>query len=200
MTRLESFYFLRHGETDANRQGLMCGGEWDIDLNEAGREQCRSAIDAVMAIPDLAGVYVSPLRRAVETAAIATSGTGLKPVVVDELREWCVGEWEGKPWAETANVLEWNHDPPGGETRLEFEKRIGRGRDIVMSKPANRLIVSHGAVWTGLSRLLKFQAPHAKNGMLMLVQKNANGSWTAGQAPAGLARPGIPVALSQPWT
>ncbi|MEC7275963.1 MAG: histidine phosphatase family protein [Bdellovibrionota bacterium] len=28
------FYFVRHGQTEANAKGLICGGEWDIPLNK----------------------------------------------------------------------------------------------------------------------------------------------------------------------
>ncbi|MFM8374363.1 MAG: histidine phosphatase family protein, partial [Bacteroidota bacterium] len=35
-------YFIRHGETDFNRQGIIQGRGVDSDLNETGRQQARA--------------------------------------------------------------------------------------------------------------------------------------------------------------
>src|SRR5262249_20574924 len=43
----------------------------------------------------VATAYVSPFRRARETAELALAGTGVPLVALDDLRELSLGEWEG---------------------------------------------------------------------------------------------------------
>ena len=61
------FVFMRHGETDYNRQQRF-QGQVDVPLNAAGREQARRLAQRLA--DDPADVLVSSdLRRALETAA-----------------------------------------------------------------------------------------------------------------------------------
>ena len=45
---MHMFYFLRHGETESNRQKTIAGS-LDVELNETGRAQARAAIERVRA-------------------------------------------------------------------------------------------------------------------------------------------------------
>jgi broad specificity phosphatase PhoE len=83
----------RHGETDWNREGRF-QGHADPPLNETGRAQA-AELAAELEGVELAAVYSSPLRRAVETAAVVAAEHGLEPVAVDALREVDVGSWQG---------------------------------------------------------------------------------------------------------
>src|SRR4051812_50085136 len=49
---------------------------------------------------DLAAVYSSPLRRALQTAEAVAAPRGLEPVPVEALREVDVGSWQGLTRAE----------------------------------------------------------------------------------------------------
>jgi 2,3-bisphosphoglycerate-dependent phosphoglycerate mutase len=88
----------RHGETDWNREGRF-QGHADPPLNETGRAQA-AELAAELEGVELAAVYSSPLRRAVETAAMVAAEHGLEPVAVDALREVDVGSWQGLTRAE----------------------------------------------------------------------------------------------------
>jgi broad specificity phosphatase PhoE len=88
----------RHGETDWNREGRF-QGHADPPLNETGRAQA-AELAAELEGVELAAVYSSPLRRAVETAAVVAAEHGLEPVAVDALREVDVGSWQGRTRAE----------------------------------------------------------------------------------------------------
>ena len=88
----------RHGETDWNREGRF-QGHADPPLNETGRAQA-AELAAELEGVELAAVYSSPLRRAVETAAVVAAEHGLEPVAVDALREVDVGSWQGLTRAE----------------------------------------------------------------------------------------------------
>jgi probable phosphoglycerate mutase len=88
----------RHGETDWNREGRF-QGHADPPLNETGRAQAAELAAELKGV-ELAAVYSSPLRRAVETAAVVAAEHGLEPVAVDALREVDVGSWQGLTRAE----------------------------------------------------------------------------------------------------
>lgn len=89
-------YFARHGETDWNVINRTQG--WtDIPLNSTGVAQAE-ALREKLAKLDYAfdAVYTSPLKRAYQTAEIATAGQ--YPLLIDDrLKERNCGEFEGKP-------------------------------------------------------------------------------------------------------
>lgn len=62
--------FIRHGETDANRENIV-QGQFDSPLNDRGRQQCALLGARIAAWPKPpTAFYASPLRRAAESAAI----------------------------------------------------------------------------------------------------------------------------------
>ena len=69
-----AFYYLRHGETDWNRDRL-CQGHTDIPLNETGRSQAESAKVRLQDC-EIATICCSPLARARETAEIVNQALG----------------------------------------------------------------------------------------------------------------------------
>ncbi len=75
---------LRHGEPDWTPGGGR--SVEDAALTERGRLQAEAAAQA-LAARDFDAIYVSPLRRAQETAAPLAAATGLTPVTVDGLAE-----------------------------------------------------------------------------------------------------------------
>ena len=87
-------YLVRHGQTLQNRAGLLQGRS-DFPLNEMGREQARR-VGAFFREQGVRfdAVYTSPLRRAVQTAALIAGET--VPLRVDErLIEMDYGPYEG---------------------------------------------------------------------------------------------------------
>jgi broad specificity phosphatase PhoE len=119
----------RHGETDWNREGRF-QGHADPPLNRIGRAQAVDLSVALMA-EELAAVYSSPLRRALETAEVVAASHGLEPVPVDGLREVDVGSWSGLTRAEVeerfpeqfARWLEYGQGWEDGETYEEMGRR-----------------------------------------------------------------------------
>jgi broad specificity phosphatase PhoE len=116
---------VRHGESEANAQGLLLG-RTDADLTEEGRAQVARA-RALLHGP-VAELRTSPLRRARDTAALLDLGV---PVEVDD--RWVevdYGEFEGEPLGDIpAEVWQrWQRDrdfrPPGGETLAEVDRRV----------------------------------------------------------------------------
>lgn len=86
-------YIARHGQTDWNIQH-KAQGRSDIPLNETGRTQAKALHDNIKDIRFTA-VYASPLKRAAETAQIATDGK-YHIIYDDRLMERSFGDFEGK--------------------------------------------------------------------------------------------------------
>src|SRR3954464_16072660 len=89
------FYYLRHGETEANAARIIAGS-LDVDLTPLGREQAIAAAQALLDEP-ITGIYASPLRRARETAEPIAEALGLSLNIIDEIAERNWGELEGQP-------------------------------------------------------------------------------------------------------
>jgi broad specificity phosphatase PhoE len=160
---------VRHGETSWNHD-LRLQGQTDIELSDFGREQARR-LGARLAGDDLAAVYSSDLRRCVETARIALAGRQLEPILMPELREINLGEWQGHTTDELRRLVPdelarvWGNPvdeaPRGGETRRELQTRVVAAITTIAARhPDERvLVVSHGgalralACWVLLSDL-----------------------------------------------
>lgn len=148
-----SFHFVRHGETDANSQGLLCGAKWDIDLNDAGHSQALQAAQTLKnSDTRIQTLFCSPLSRAKSTARYFSEALQLPLVVIDDLREWELGDWDGKPSSEIAPAFDADLDPPNGESVEAFQCRVVAAIQSITSRNDTPLVVSHGAVWKRLCR------------------------------------------------
>ena len=142
----------RHGETDWNREGRF-QGHADPPLNRTGRAQAVDLSVALMA-EQLAAVYSSPLRRALETAEVLAASHGLEPVPVDDLREVDVGSWSGLTRAEVeehfpAQFTRWLNYGQGWEDGETYEEMGRRAVDALLRLAAAHdgervLAVTHG--------------------------------------------------------
>src|SRR5215472_14130994 len=88
------FWFLRHGETDWNAQGISQGNV-DIPLNATGIAQARAAARRLRH-RGIATIVASPLSRARVTAECVGEALGLSVAVDPELREVAFGVQEGQ--------------------------------------------------------------------------------------------------------
>ena len=89
-----TFLVIRHGQTDANRDGLIAG-RTEAQLTAAGRAAARSL--AAWNWPRMA-LFASPQKRAQETAALAFPGVAM--TLIEGLRERDWGIHEGRPVSE----------------------------------------------------------------------------------------------------
>lgn len=134
--------FVRHGETDWNRQKLL-QGQIDIPLNEAGRMQAK-LLAAHFRSTSFSAVYASDLSRAYETAKILVAEQKLPVLPDSRLRERHYGPWEGKSSAEYKSALdtpESSEESPSAvlQRMLEFFKDLA-----TRHLDGNVLVVSHG--------------------------------------------------------
>jgi len=136
-------YFVRHGETDWNREKRL-QGQHDIPLNALGRTQAARCGELMRDLLTRNGrgiadyEYVSsPLGRARETMELMRGVMGLEPGAYRtdaRLMEMSFGRWEGFTYAELqsreAAALEarerdkWGFVLPGGESYAQLEKRV----------------------------------------------------------------------------
>ena len=161
---MKTVYFMRHGETDLNREGRM-QGQSDYPLNETGRAQARQA-GARFAAQGLRfdRVYSSPLSRALETAALA-SGYAPEQIEIDErLLEMGYGPYEALRFEELGeDVFRFLRDPehvPAPEGMEPIPALVERLGDFLRSLAAEEgeeriLVVSHGVAIRAMLRNLQ---------------------------------------------
>jgi broad specificity phosphatase PhoE len=171
---LTSFYFLRHGETDWNRQRI-CMGTKNIPLNNVGRSQA-SLIQQQIQGQKIDLIVSSPLIRALETAQIINNQMELPITILDELKECSFGIVEGQPHDDGTLFQEWlnGRHPEGAESRIEFETRVINGVKKALQLSANVLIVSHGGVYATLCRIMGWQVINLNNCELIFHQAPIN--------------------------
>lgn len=144
------FWFLRHGETDWNAQGLS-QGTTDIPLNQVGVHQARRAAATFAAGIEVATIVASPLVRARRTAEAVAEELRL-PVEIDAgLREVEFGEQEGRPMGDWYD--DWiagTYTPKGGESFMALYERSVAAVNRALARPAPVLVVAHGALFRAL--------------------------------------------------
>ena len=140
---------LRHGQTELS-VGRRYSGHGDPELTALGHRQAAGAAIRLGAIPDVAAVLSSPLRRARQTAAAVAETTGAPLVVRDRLIETDFGSWEGLTFGEARDRdpdlhAAWlgSEDvaPPGGESFAAVGARIAAERDEIVAAYPGRTIV-----------------------------------------------------------
>lgn len=177
---MSRIYFIRHGETDANHQGLMCGGKWDLQLNETGRAQAREAAQKIFSlVPDLESVCSSPLLRARETPMIIASNFDLESVIIDEFAKGDIGSLDRVSFESVKVAFLGDGEPEGGETRAQLRLRIRAAFERCQQFEAPVLIVSHGAVWLALRSLLEMPPLKVANALPYEIFRDTEGRWQA---------------------
>jgi probable phosphoglycerate mutase len=157
---------VRHGETEWSWSGQHTS--WtDLPLTDKGREQAR-AVAPLLGGRRLGAVFVSPMKRARETAELA----GLHDVRTDaDLGEWDYGGYEGITTAEIHRTRpDWFlftdgvvPGPPGhpGESPEQVgaraDRMLAKVRDASADTEGSVVLVAHGhflrvltARWLGL--------------------------------------------------
>jgi broad specificity phosphatase PhoE len=145
---------VRHGETSANTDGVW-HGSLDTPLSPRGSQQAaRVAGHIATAFPEVTAVYTSNLQRARHTAEAIAAALGLGARIDDALREYHLGSWEGKSFADLYHEENFFHHikadpnfaPHGGESPREVTDRLtGALRSIAAGHARERVVVvTHG--------------------------------------------------------
>ena len=149
-----TFFLVRHATHD--RVGsVLCGRMAGVHLGAAGKAQAES-LARHFANENMAGIYASPLERAVETAEPIAVRLG-KPLEISEaIAEIDFGAWSGTSFealAQDPRWATWNSArsisrPPYGETMLEAQGRIVGAMEQLRSRHAEQsiILVSHSDI------------------------------------------------------
>ena len=162
--------FIRHGETDWNRQQRF-QGQIDVPLNAAGQAQAQRLVGHLQRQHEsFDHLFSSDLQRAQQTAAPLASLWQQAPTLVPGLREQHFGIFEGldAPTIKAQYPELWQdwllHSthfalPGGGESLQQFHDRVLEAvATLAAAHPGQRLaIVTHGGVldmlWRSAHRL-----------------------------------------------
>lgn len=152
---------VRHGHTIMTEGNLISGsnGE-DPSLSDLGFEEARAAASAIGDLLDRFGlnsptkIYHSPQLRTSQTAAVIAEELKLELIPEKRIREIGFGDWEGFSMdqieaSESQEIAAWRGSlsakPPGGESVLELEARVGSALDeiVLQNSGASVVMVTH---------------------------------------------------------
>lgn len=141
------FYFIRHGETDWNKE-YRAMGHTDIPLNQNGLDQAFQAAGFLKNIK-FGRIISSPLSRALKTAEIIAEQKQASVHVADEFKECSMGILEGEILLFDSRVQLWEKGAcvENAELYHDFSKRVIQGLAQALSGSEMPLIVSHGGVY-----------------------------------------------------
>jgi broad specificity phosphatase PhoE len=190
--RRQRIVIVRHGETEWSRIKRHTG-RTDIPLTDEGRRQARELVDTLSGLT-FEAVFVSPLRRARETCAIA--GFDDLATVDPDLVEWDYGAYEGKMSAEVQQQRPgWNlfrDGVPEGETIDDVAARAARVIERVRAVSGDVLVFGHGHQLRVVTALwLEYPAAAAQHLLLETASPSTLGyerDWTALLSWNGLHR------------
>jgi broad specificity phosphatase PhoE len=153
---------VRHGRVDFDSQRFTItarGRQWDPPLDEQGREQARRLAARLLMMDRPVRVVVSPFRRCRETLAPFASQAGIDPVVVEDMGEVFIGEWEGMRFED---IVSQDEDlarrfreqeamfsmAPQGESGQQLRSRVVPAVEAALAGVSDGtvLILSHGGV------------------------------------------------------
>lgn len=186
----------RHGETEANSEGIV-QGQLDFSLSENGQRQARALAKKIAKEhPDLAAIYSSDLERAYKTAEETARVLQLPIHTEAGLREGRYGIAEGlnlneflTRYAPSYQALKhqypsrkerWDHtNVPGSETNNQLLERVKKTlAHIAQNHPGEKIAVfSHGgAIRNFVTDLLcveEFPRPANCDGAIILYKDGA---------------------------
>jgi len=156
-----NYFLLRHGESFSNVRNIVsCFPEKLVfPLTEKGKKQIKKASKE---LKDIDLFFSSDILRTVQTSEIIERKLEISPKYDKRLREYNVGELNGKSIEKLRNFFNSEEErfiknPPGGETYLEISKRIN---DFLKEleenySDKNILVVSHQLTLTFLESVIR---------------------------------------------
>ena len=188
--------FVRHGASADAVYGApfpLVDGRGDPPLSATGEEQAQAIRDRLGDEP-VAAIYVTPLRRTQRTAAPLAQSIGIEPVIVEELAEVRLGDWEGGEYRLRAAAGDpvirrvfdeerWDLIPRAESfDSLSPRVRAGIQRIAELTGPDRVAVaVAHGGVIGEACRQATGSRPfafvHSDNGSITRIVVGADGRW-----------------------
>lgn len=162
----KSFYYIRHGQTDINKYGIVPENR-DVPLNEEGTQQAEK-VALALRDKNIKIIIASPLLRAKQTAEIINKELNVSIIYHDGLKE---GDWGIKSGENIKNPSKnkeiWLNggEIDGVESLYSFQLRIHNTIKEIVNKYDDVLIVGHGRYFRNLTILLNEKAINGKNAL-----------------------------------
>jgi probable phosphoglycerate mutase len=183
----KQLYFVRHGQTDYNKKGIVQGSGVDSNLNKIGIEQALKFHRAYFHLP-FSHVFTSELKRTIQTIQPFLENKQIEHKIISGLNEISWGDVEGKILSDfhkkifESTLNDWKNgfldrSVIGGESISELQKRQRTAMleilNTVNSKPA--LICTHGramrsllCLMTGKNAKFMDEFPHSNLSLYIL--------------------------------
>jgi 2,3-bisphosphoglycerate-dependent phosphoglycerate mutase len=153
-SRAPVLWLVRHGETTWNERGLIQGHRDEAVLTDRGVRQAWKVARQLGDQP-IRTLYVSDLRRALQTAAPLASVRRLPAIPDARLRERCLGTLEGGALAgigaadtglREGQVADPDARPAGGESLRELYQRVAAFTGAVTRslRAGDVAVIAHG--------------------------------------------------------
>lgn len=141
--------FIRHGENDFSKKGILAGRRRGVHLNQRGHEQALELGKALADAP-IRAIYSSPLDRAVETALPIARALRVSLRREPGLLESDVGDWEGRSVRRLAHTTVWRvfqQAPsravhPSGESIIATQSRVVAAVTAICAKHKPRDLIA----------------------------------------------------------
>ena len=101
---MKNLFFIRHGETDNNKNHILQGRAVNASINDEGKLQGEEIAEALKDVP-IQKVVVSSLIRTLETASPLIEQHNAIVESYSELDEMSFGDWEGKSFKSVVNDI-----------------------------------------------------------------------------------------------
>lgn len=202
--RLAQIYdvlLVRHGESEANAVGRFASHSWDPHLTQTGHRQADDLAEQLQHAP-IRHIVTSPLLRAQETIAPLAAARQITPVILPDLAEVNLGQWDGQRLADLEQAKSdafeaWRRDPetnppPGGESIGTVGRRVLKTLEefVTHHEPGLTVAATHADCLKGVVLVVtKASGPAARTlfvpncGQLMLRYLVAFRRWALVLAP-----------------
>ncbi|MDD2427476.1 MAG: histidine phosphatase family protein [Eubacteriales bacterium] len=139
-------YFLRHGLTQDNLDRKYIGTRSNPGITDESKQLISERV-AAGEVPEIKSLWVSPMRRAIETASLYFPD--ISPVVEDDVKERDFGIWDGQTWEQLKDIAlyrsfidsEGRVTPTEGEPYEAYVKRLDsileRIEQLMREEPEN---------------------------------------------------------------
>jgi broad specificity phosphatase PhoE len=167
----KKFYFIRHGETDFNKEKRYTG-LFDISLNKKGIEQVKQSL-FLLDDKNISIIYSSPLKRALQTAGIISQYLDIPIVIIKNFKERNFGVLQTKKKSSYKKKYFYK-----GQTLYEHQRDTIRGYKKIHTN--NFLIVAHSGTYKALKKYLLDNidiSKTVKNASPIFFYKNEENVW-----------------------
>lgn len=154
---------IRHGSTKLNGESGddKMRGWLDIPLSNEGKKEAFDTAERLKQLPIRSNnLYSSPLKRALQTATPISSETGSTIIPTNSLKDWNIGEFEGKNVKDVLPLVHHFLDNPSltvpnGESYSSFYDRVQPFLKNLVESDQPHIAVTHNRITTLLKALSK---------------------------------------------